>query len=307
MFSRPPKVSREREESIARSAVFCVAVLLVAAAGIADAQPEVARIVSTSPSITETLFALGLGDRVVGVSTYCRYPPRPLALPKVGNFLRPNTELIARLRPDLVIVHADRTTCRGSLSELGIPTITFVDRGTLASVYSSIRTIGRATRVAERAERSSPNCRDGSTRVRAAAVKRPPRKVLVIVGRSPGALTDLVAVGRGSYLNDLVTGRRRRERAGRSGAAEYPRISMETVIRLGPDVIVDAGDMGDTDEEHGAGSRRRSACGGSSGGARRRRPAPCTRSRATRSSFLVRAWSRRRRRWRDGCATRAAR
>ena len=65
-----------------------------------------ARIVSTSPSITETLFALGLGDRVVGVSTYCRYPEVVKTLPKVGTFLRPDAEVIARLRPDLVIVHA---------------------------------------------------------------------------------------------------------------------------------------------------------------------------------------------------------
>ena len=71
-----------------------VAVLLVAAAGIADAQPEVARIVSTSPSTTEVLFALGLGNRVVGVSVYCRYPAAAEALPKVGNSLRPNTEVV---------------------------------------------------------------------------------------------------------------------------------------------------------------------------------------------------------------------
>src|ERR1700740_850313 len=64
-----------------------------------------ARIVSTSPSITETLFALGLGDRLVGVSTYCRFPPQVLQLPKVGSFLKPDPELIAGLRPDLVIVH----------------------------------------------------------------------------------------------------------------------------------------------------------------------------------------------------------
>ena len=77
-----------------------------------------------------------------------------------------------------------------------------------------------------------------------------PKKVLVVIGRRPGTLTDLVAVGRGSYLNDLV------EVAGGvnvlddPGCPDYPRISMETVIRLAPDVIVDAGDMGDTVDEH---------------------------------------------------------
>ena len=63
----------------------------------AFAQPM--RIVSTSPSITETLFALGVGNRVVGVSTYCRYPPEVLRLPKVGTYARPDPEKIALLRP----------------------------------------------------------------------------------------------------------------------------------------------------------------------------------------------------------------
>ncbi len=91
--------------------------LCLCAAPVEAADP--ARIVSTSPSITETLFALGLGERVVGVSTYCRYPQAALRLPKVGTFMRPDAELIARLRPDLVIVHAGPHTVPQQLSALG--------------------------------------------------------------------------------------------------------------------------------------------------------------------------------------------
>ena len=131
-------------------AAACAAVLCLCAAPVEAADP--ARIVSTSPSITETLFALGLGDRVVGVSTYCRYPQAALRLPKVGSFMRPDAELIARLRPDLVIVHAGPHTVPQQLSALGIASIT-VDRGTLAGVYSSIRAIGAAAGVADRAAR----------------------------------------------------------------------------------------------------------------------------------------------------------
>src|SRR5262245_31749554 len=79
-----------------------IAILLLAVLS-APAQPQ--RIISTSPSITETLFALGLGPRVVGVSEYCRFPEEVIRLPKTGTFLRPNAEQIARLQPDLVIVH----------------------------------------------------------------------------------------------------------------------------------------------------------------------------------------------------------
>ena len=78
------------------------------------------RLVSTSPSITETLFALGLGDRVVGVSSYCRFPPQVATLPKVGTFLSPDTEVIARLKPDLVFVHTGPNTAAAQLTALRI-------------------------------------------------------------------------------------------------------------------------------------------------------------------------------------------
>src|SRR5947207_15650924 len=116
-------------------------IALLAFASALIAQP--ARIVSTSPSITETLFALGLGDRVVGVSTFCRFPPAVLGLPKVGTFLKPDAELIAGLRPDLVVVHELSTGIDRRLTSLRIPFVV-VDRGTLASVFSSIRQIARA-------------------------------------------------------------------------------------------------------------------------------------------------------------------
>ena len=208
-----------------------------------------ARIVSTSPSITETLFALGLGDRVVGVSSYCRYPAAAARLPKVGSFLRPDTEVIARLRPDLVIVHAGPHNVPAQLSTLGIASIA-VDRGTLASVYSSIRAIGAAADASDRAARLVADLAGRLSAVRAEAAKRPSKKVLVIVGRQPGTLSDLVAVGRGSYLNDLVTIAGGVNLLDQAGLPEYPRISMETVIRLEPDLIVDAGDMGETEDEH---------------------------------------------------------
>src|SRR5882762_6352958 len=66
------------------------------------AQPR--RIVSTAPSITETLFALGLGDRVVGVTNYCHYPAAATKITKIGTYMQPNVEAILALKPDLVIM-----------------------------------------------------------------------------------------------------------------------------------------------------------------------------------------------------------
>lgn len=203
-----------------------------------------ARIVSTSPSVTETLFALGLGDRVVGVSSYCRYPAEVAKLPKVGTFLRPNAEAIARLTPDLVFIHTGPNATASQLASLGIKTAV-VDRETLASVFASIRAIGAAAGVPDRAERLNADLHAALDRVKASVAGRPPRKVLIVVGRRTGTLTDIVAVGPNSYLHDVAA------IAGGTNVlanvtVAYPRISMETVISLAPDVIIDVGEMGES-------------------------------------------------------------
>lgn len=225
---------------------FAIALLVFLASATGRSQPQEipARIVSTSPSITETLFALGLGDRVVGVSTYCRYPPAVAVLPTVGTFLKPDAETIALLKPDLVFVHKGPNNVLAQLGTLGIKTAV-VDRGSLPGVFTTIREISTAANVADKGERLVGDLNAGLDRVKASVAGRTPRKFLIIVGRRTGTLTDIIAVGPGSYLHGIAT------IAGGSNVLastmlEYPRISMETVISLAPDVIVDVGEMGES-------------------------------------------------------------
>ena len=207
-----------------------------------------ARIVSTSPSITETLFALGLGDRVVGVSQYCRFPPEVQKLPKVGTFLQPDPERIAALRPDLVFVHSVAGDLTGRLLTMHIRAVA-VDEGTMASVFEAIRQIADAAGVPTRGEALVSDIQhklDGAAR----AVPAGPRpSVLFVIGRRPGTLADLVAAGPHTYLDALIGIAGGRNVLGTAGLPEYPRISMETVLRLDPDVIVDTVDMGETAAE----------------------------------------------------------
>lgn len=236
-----------------------VAALVVPWPGRAAVAEPPRRIVSTSPSITETLFALGVGERVVGVSRYCRYPPAVLALPKVGTFLKPDVELIARLSPDLVLIHTSADGLEGRLSAVRLRSVS-VERGAgLAGVYASIGAIGEAAGVPERARAllAEIQARLGHMRDAARTFAHP--KVLLIVGRRPGTLADIVAVGRRGYLGELL------EFAGGSNVLddpslpEYPRISLETVIRLRPDLVIDTGDMGDTAEERDRNGRANAA------------------------------------------------
>jgi iron complex transport system substrate-binding protein len=226
-----------------RTAMVALAILAAGAASPAVRAATPSRIVSTSPSITETLFALGLGDRVVGVSTFCRFPLDVQKLPKVGTFLAPDAELIAGLRPDLVVIHEKANGIDRRLASLHIPFVV-VDRGTTQSVFTSIRQIGAAAGVPDRATALVAEIERKLTALGAANRSTSRPRVLFIIGRRSGMLADLIGVGAGTYLNDLIEIGGGTNVLNIGGQPEYPRISMETVLRFDPDVIVDTVDMG---------------------------------------------------------------
>src|SRR5438445_7395132 len=123
------------------------ALCLISAATLA-AQPR--RIVSTAPSITELLYALGLGDRVVGVTRFCRYPPEAQKKPKIGDYTAPDLEAIAALKPDLVIVQTNPVRLAERLGTLRLRVLE-INQDNLAALYNSIRVVGEATGVSPRA------------------------------------------------------------------------------------------------------------------------------------------------------------
>ena len=101
------------------------------------------RIVSLAPSVTETLFALGAGPEVVGVSQYCDYPPQVRDLPRVGSFLTPNLEAIIALRPTLVVgleLSSDVRQIR-ALNSMGYPVL-LVSDDSLQQIETSIEKVG---------------------------------------------------------------------------------------------------------------------------------------------------------------------
>jgi iron complex transport system substrate-binding protein len=232
-------------ERVTRRWAAVVTLVVVLSGSLIGQRADPRRLVSTSPSITETLFALGLGDRVVGVSSYCRFPPQVAALPKVGAFLSPDAEVIARLKPDLVFVHTGPNTAAAQLHALGIATVV-VDRGSMTTIFSTIRQIGTAAGVTDRADMLAGEINTRLDRVRAAVAARAPRTVLIVVGRQTGTLSDIIAVGHSSYLNEVAAIAGGRNALPAAVKQEYPRLSLETVISLSPDVIIDVGEMGES-------------------------------------------------------------
>jgi iron complex transport system substrate-binding protein len=225
-------------------------IVFLSLAAALTAQPR--RIVSTAPSMTETLFALGLGDRVVGVSQYCHYPPEATKRPKIGSYLRPNVEAIVGLRPDLVILQAKTPeSVAGQLERMKLPVLQ-VEHGDLEKMFSGIREIAARCGVPERGTKLESEIRARLDAIRRRTAGRPRRSLVFIVGRSPGSLDNIIAVGKGSYLNELIA------IAGgvnslATTALPYPKLSLESMLGLNPDVLVDMGDMAETvgvTEEH---------------------------------------------------------
>jgi iron complex transport system substrate-binding protein len=205
------------------------------------------RIVSTAPSITETLFALGLGDKVVGVSQFCNYPPEVRKLPKVGSYIKPDPEAIARLAPDLVVLQRESSVLTERLNALHIAFIA-VPHSTLEDIYTEIQLVGNVAAIPDRSAALVAEIKESLSSIQSKAKAMPSPRVLVIVDRQQGTLSSLIAVGPNNYVNQILEIAGGTNVLARPGLPEYPRISLETVLRENPDVIIDISGTQETEE-----------------------------------------------------------
>ncbi len=204
-------------------------------AALSAARAEGLRVVSLAPSVTETLFALGAGESVVGVSASCNYPPAARRVDRVGTFLVPNVEAVLAKRPDLVfaVPSPGNRAAVQRLEQLGLRVVVF-DPQSVAETEAMIERVGELVGKAG-AARDLVRDIEGDIRATAAALEGTrPRAVLMVVGHAP-----LVAVGAGVLQDELIRlagGTNLGARAGRG----WPRASIEWVIAQAPEVIVDA-------------------------------------------------------------------
>jgi iron complex transport system substrate-binding protein len=191
------------------------------------------RIVSVAPNVTEILFALGLEDRLVGVSVYCQYPPEALKKEKIGGYINPSLEKIVALRPDLVIgiAEGDLKTFVDKLAGLNVPVYITSPRDAL-EVLTSIQKIGEVTFAPEPARRIVRSMEERVRRVQDKVQGRSRPRVLHILDFNP-----LISAGKGTFVDDLI-----RLAGGRNVAetatGKYPRFSMEEVLVQDPEVIL---------------------------------------------------------------------
>jgi iron complex transport system substrate-binding protein len=202
---------------------------------VVDVPRRPGRIVSTSPEATEMLFAVGAGENVVGVTTWCDYPPEARELPKVGDFSNIDMEKVAALGPDLVIATGhEQGRVVENLERLGFPVVVFLAPD-VGGVRENIGAVGEITGHEEGATETLAEF-DGRLAVVDAAVAElaDNDKVSVFVEIST---EPLMTVSGGSFVADMI------KRAGGVNIGEglpraYSRIDPEEVVRRDPDVIV---------------------------------------------------------------------
>ena len=209
---------------------------------------EYERIVSLAPSITELLFALGVGDRVVGATRYCNYPPEARDLPRLGGYLDPNYEAMLRLQPDLVVTVEEHVDAQERLGAFGIATAR-VNHKTIPGIIASMRSLGEVCGVPARGDSLASAIERRVDEITAATEGKERPSVLLAVGRNLGSadLEDVYVAAEDGFYSDLI-----RMAGGRNaypgGPIRFPVVSEEGIMRLNPDIIIDL--VADLDE-HG--------------------------------------------------------
>ena len=203
----------------------------VAVAG--DNTPQ--RIVSMAPTLTEILFALGLGEQVVGVTAYSNYPPAAKEKPVMGTFWQPNIEAVIAARPDLILTLGfdQQTTLAGRLRRLNYSTLT-VDIEKVDQLFEAIARIGKVTKRVSQADGMIRRLRTNLDNISELVSTGDKPRVLWIIQIEP-----LRVAGTDTFINELI------ELAGGVNAIgptinKYPPIGAEQIITLAPDVIIDA-------------------------------------------------------------------
>lgn len=197
------------------------------------------RIISLAPSLTETLYALGVQDRLVGDTDYCDYPPDAQKKPKVGGAINPNLEKIAALRPDLVLVtrSLNRLETVRALDTLGIPSYA-TDPHNVDEIIASTQKLADVLNVAIAGKSLAEDLHRRLDALQTRLDSGPPSRVLFIVWTEP-----LISVGKETFIADAL------HKAGAASIVEstqdWPHMSLEEVVKLQPEFLVFANSHSD--------------------------------------------------------------
>jgi iron complex transport system substrate-binding protein len=225
-----------------KTSLIALAVVLYVVSGFRltlEAQARPQRIVSIVPSVTEMLFAMDAGPRVVGVGNFDRYPPEALTRTKVGGLIDPDVERIISLKPDLVVVYGTQSDLRTQMERASIPIYLYQHAG-LADITSTIRDLGARIGNVKESTALAGQIEADIADVKRRVAGRPRPRTLLVFGRDAETLRGIYASGGIGFLHDML------EAAGGANVfADVKRQSIQTTSELAvaraPEVIVEIG------------------------------------------------------------------
>ncbi len=198
------------------------------------------RIVSLAPSITESLFAIGAGSQVVGVTDYCNYPPEAQSCRRVGGIINPSIEAIVGLSPDLIIVSMEGNQRQDFLTLTGLQIPVFVTNPrTLEAINLSLRDLGALTGHTREAAALTDSLSRRTAQLRMIAAGERTRTLFFV------SVQPLMAVGDRTFLNELLTAAGAENLAAPTGMT-YPSLSREMVLTQDPGVVLITSDAFDS-------------------------------------------------------------
>lgn len=192
------------------------------------------RIVTHVPAITETLFALGLEERVVGVSEYCDYPEAAKLKPKVGGFFNPSIENIVELDPDLVLTNGSVEYVMTQLDELGITYIVLQPED-IDGILKNIKLVGKIAGIESRAEKLVKDIQEHMSYVISQVEGAHRVKVFYIFASTD--LNNPWTAGPGSFVDSLIAMAGGQNIAAKA-IAPWVQFSIEEVVSSEPEVII---------------------------------------------------------------------
>jgi iron complex transport system substrate-binding protein len=200
-------------------------------------QPQPQRIISLVPAVTQMVFAIGAGPRLVGVSNYDREPAQVQRLPHVGGLLDPDTERILALKPDLVILHEAQHELQQRLTKAHISSYSYAHKD-LANIMTTIRALGGLVGMPDEAERVARGIEERLRTIAARVAPRPRPLVLLVIGRDRGSLRNIYANGGYGFLHDMVELAGARE-VFEDVKRENVQASTELILARRPEMIIE--------------------------------------------------------------------
>lgn len=205
----------------------------------------ISRAVSLAPNLTENIFAVGAGERLVGVTTFCNFPEAAKSIAKVGDTMNPNMETIIALKPDVVFVStaSQIEAFAGTLGENAIA-VYVTNPNSLDGVLKNLKQLGELFGTVERAEALVGELSERVAKVSDNVRKEKSVRAFIQISKEP-----LFTIGKQSFLTTIV------ENAGAESVTAkvetaYPKLSKETALALNPDAIVlsESDDNGEPNE-----------------------------------------------------------